>query len=134
MSELDRLLSRFNLSQESLEKQCSDGLFLSLSEKIISFDCTAPYFDLTEVEIEEIRLDCQGERLRKMKMLWQWKRKKGSDATNLAIVRIFLRIEDKSLAELVLKESLSATAHPNPKRLTDCEDQENTSEKQFSIK
>jgi len=118
----------------SAQKQCWKNpltCFLNLGENVRSFDDAAPYFDLTEAETEEVHRDCHGERSRKMKMLWNWRRKKGSDATNLAIVRIFLHMKDRSLAELVLKESLSTNALSNAKGLTDYRDQENTSEKQI---
>ena len=133
MSELDlpHLLSQFNLSQESLEKQCCDDLFLTLSQKIVSFDDAAPHFGFTQAEIKELRHDYSGERSRKMNMLWDWKRRKGSGATNLAIVKIFLHMKDKSLAELVLEKSLSVDSYKSEERITDDQNRENTSENHF---
>ena len=101
-AELHGLLTRFKLSPARLEKQCSDNLFLILKKKIPSFEDAAPHFDFTQPEIAELRGDFDTERRRKLEMLWSWRRRKGSDATYLAIVRIFLRMNDKQLAEVVL--------------------------------
>ena len=100
--EVHSLLTRFKLSPDRLEKQCSDNLFLILKKEIPSFEDAAPHFGFTQPEIVELRGDFDTERRRKLEMLWNWRRRKGSDATYLAIVRIFLRMNDKQLAEVVL--------------------------------
>ena len=101
-AELHGLLTRFKLSPARLEKQCSDNLFLILKKKIPNFEDAAPHFDFTQPEIASLRGDFDTEKRRKLEMLWSWRRRKGSDATYLAIVRICLRMNDKQLAEVVL--------------------------------
>ena len=101
-AELHGLLTRFKLLPAILEKQCSDNLFLILKKEIPSFEDAAPHFGFTQPEIVELRGDFHTERRRKLEMLWNWRRRKGSDATYLAIVGIFLRMNDKQLAEVVL--------------------------------
>ena len=97
------LLDKFKLSSACLEIQCSDTLFLTLNTEIRRFENAAPHFGFTQPEIEELRHDFDTERQRKLEMLWNWRRKNGSDATYIAIVRIFLKMNDKQLAEVVLK-------------------------------
>ena len=104
---LDSLLTQFSQSQNSLEKPCDDNLFLDLMLKIRGFDDAAPFFHLTQAEIEAIRCDFNSEKSRRLHMLWQWKRKNGSDATYLALVKVFLHMEDKYLAEIVMQHTKS---------------------------
>ena len=106
MSEkLHMLVTNYNLSQADLKKkECDDDLFLTLIKEIKSFSDTAPYFKLTPPEINEIQLDNNTERTRKLGMLTKWRDKNGSDATYLSIVSIFLYMENRRLAEIVLKK------------------------------
>ena len=93
-------------SQASLERrECDNNLFLTLSEEIPSFDLAAPYFGLTQSEINAISRDCNNEKSRRLQMLWNWKSKNGTSATYLAIIKIFLKMKNISLAEVVLKAS-----------------------------
>ena len=101
--ELDCLLQSYHLPQEILEKQCDDQLFLKMAMEISNFDNAAPYFGITEAEINEIHFDRKFERSRKLHMLWKWKKKNGSRATHRALVAIFLSMKERQLAEIVLK-------------------------------
>ena len=120
MSELDTLLTRFNLSKDNLKKPCCDNLFMALKTEIPSFDDAAPHFGFKLPEIVELRTDGSQERERRLKMLWKWKEKNGSDATYLAIVNIFIEMKNKQLAEGVLtffcekKIPLIIESHVNP--------------------
>ena len=106
MSEkLHMLVTNYNLSQADLKKkECDDDLFLTLIKEIKSFSDTAPYFKLTPPEINEIQSDNNTEKTRKLGMLMKWRDKNGSDATYLSIVSIFLCMENRRLAEIVLKK------------------------------
>ena len=120
MSELDTLLTRFNLSKDNLKKPCCDNLFMALMTEIPSFEDAAPHFGFKQPEIVELRTDGNEERERRLKMLWKWKEKNGSDATYLAIVNIFIEMKNKQLAEVVLtficekKIPLIIESHVNP--------------------
>ena len=120
MCELDILLTRFNLSKHNLEKPCCDNLFMALKTEIPSFEYAAPHFGFKPPEIVQLRSDGSQERERRLKMLWKWKEKNGSDATYLAIVKIFLKMKSKQLAEVVLtficekKIPLIIDSHVNP--------------------
>ena len=122
LCELDSLLTRFKQSKESLDKPCCDNLFETLKTKIPSFEDAAPHFGFKEPAIVEIRNDCSSERQRRLLMLWKWKANNGSDATYLAIVKVFLSMENKQLAECVLgfchkKEVPSIDSHVNPSKV-----------------
>ena len=100
---MQSLVANYKLSQTDLDKQCDDELLITLMEKIESFSDIAPYFKLTTPEINEIQLDNNTERTRKLGMLTKWRDKNGSDATYLSIVSIFLYMENRRLAEIVLQ-------------------------------
>ena len=106
MSELDSLLTRFGQSRDSLKKACDMDLFRDLMQKIPSFDLAAPYFDLTKPELEEFHNDYKKEKCRRLQMLWRWEEKKGSDATYLALVKVFLKMDNKLLAEFVVQHAI----------------------------
>ena len=126
MTELHSLLAGFKLSETSLETQCCDSLFLKLMIEIPGFENAAPYFGFTQPEISDLFHDYNRERSRKLHMLWSWKRKNGSDATYLAIVKIFLEMKDKQIAELILKHYCEKQlnhvprihSHVNPARVS----------------
>ena len=101
---MQSLVANYKLSQTDLDKQCDDELLITLMEKIESFSDTAPYFKLTPPEINEIQSDNNTEKTRKLGMLMKWRDKNGSDATYLSIVSIFLCMENRRLAEIVLKK------------------------------
>ena len=113
--DLNNLLHKYSLSQVSIEKPCDDDLFLTLLPQISSFNDIAPYLGFTQPEIEEIQIDKTTERSRKLSMLWKWKSRNGSDATYLAIVKVFLHMNDQNLAEIVLQHIERSFQHqPQP--------------------
>ena len=71
-----------------------------------------------------MRRDYEKERSRRLHMLWKWRRRNGSDATHLVIITIFLQMENRLLAELVLKTqsceitSIAIDSHVNPERVS----------------
>ena len=103
MSDLQSLDTKYNLSQADLDKQCDNDLFLTLMQQIPNFDNAAPFFHLTMAEIDEIESDQSKAQSRKRVMLEKWRNKNGSDATYLSIVHIFLRMENRQLAEIVIQ-------------------------------
>ena len=133
MSELDLLLTKFKLSRASLEQeQCSKDLFQTLIQEIPSFEDAVLFFDFTPSEINGLRSDSKTEKARRHDMLWKWKDKNGSDATILAIVKIFLKMKNKSLAELIL-ERYSAKGSLNPHLSpVSAQNREDTSEKELN--
>ena len=132
LCELDNLLTTFKQSKENLDKPCCDNLFATLKTKIPSFEDAAPHFGFKIPEIVELRNDYQFERQRRLEMLWKWKTTIGSEATYLAIVKIFLEMGNKELAECVLrffrdKEVPSTDSHVNPSKVKKYQNWENMS-------
>ena len=116
---LDSLLIQFSLSRIRLEKPCDDNLFLALMLKIPRFKNVAPFFGFTQPEIEAIHQEYNNERSQRLHMLWQWKRKNGRNATYQALVTVFLKMEDASLAEFVVqhtKNTESNDSQLNPEK------------------
>ena len=103
MSDLQSLVTKYNLSQADLDKQCDDDLFLTLMQQIPNFDNAAPFFHLTMAEINDIHSDQSRAQSRKRGMLEKWRNKYGSDATYLSIVHIFLHMKNRQLAEIVMQ-------------------------------
>ena len=100
---MQSLLSKYNVSQESLRQPCDDKLFSILMGKITSFEDTAPCFGLPSPEIQKIRSDNPTENSRTYSMLCTWRYRNGCDATYLAIVNIFHKMENQILVETILK-------------------------------
>ena len=103
MSELNSLVTLYNIPQSNLEKQCNDELILNLTQEIPSFTDAVLCFGFTQPEIEELRVNYDTEKSRRLQMLFKWKSKNGSDATYLAIVKVFLLMGNRGLAEIVMR-------------------------------
>ena len=87
MCDVTEWLGEFQLSQSDLKIECDDKIFLTLIQTILDLETTSASLGLTEAEIESLIIDHTTNRARKLHMLWMWKRKNGSSATYLALVR-----------------------------------------------
>ena len=114
MSELNSLITRYNIPQSNLEKQCNDELFLNLIQEIPSFTDAVLCFGFTQPEMEELRVNYDTEKSRRLQMLFKWKSKNGSDATYLAIVKVFLLMGNRGLAENVMRYVQGNETQPPP--------------------
>ena len=87
-----------------LDKRCSltGVLFAKISEVIVNWEELAPYFDLTEAEIQEIRANCTYRyKVQKHHMLWKWAKKQGDKATNRELKRVFQEAGESLLVSKV---------------------------------
>ena len=82
--------------------KCDDEFFNSLSRQITHFDLLALNLGLTRPQIEEIRRDKDNERSRIIETLWKWRERNGSNATYLALIKVFIEDENIENAEFVL--------------------------------
>ena len=103
MCDVTEWLGEFQLSQSDLKIECDDKIFLTLIQTILDLETTSASLGLTEAEIESLIIDHTTNRARKLHMLWMWKRKNGSSATYLALVRALAQIHDHSTAKSVLQ-------------------------------
>ena len=105
---VDAILRKKSLSSEHLSKKCDDSLFLRLSTQITqSIDILAISLNLTRADAEQIRRDKDDERSRIVETLFKWREKNGSDATYLALVKVFIQDEKRELAEFVMDYFIS---------------------------
>ena len=86
-----------------MSKKCDNNLFLRLSTQITqSIDILAISLNLTRADAEQIRRDKDDERSRIVETLFKWREKNGSDATYLALMKVFIQDEKRELAEFVM--------------------------------
>ena len=91
-----------------MSKKCDDNLFLKLSTEIAqSIVILALSLGLTKADAEQIKQDNNDERTKRIETLLKWKEKKGSDATYLALMKIFIQHEKCELAEFVMDNFIS---------------------------
>ena len=96
-------MSRYGLQYEDLDKECNDdGLIIKASQSIDNFKKASRFLSLSSQSLDEIsRIDNDVER--KTAVLWNWKRKNGSAATTIDLVKAFLKMEKRDAAESILK-------------------------------
>ena len=99
--DLQQILKCFEVSHKDLSRVCEDPVFLSIIKLMKCHDEVGPYLGISKQEIEEIGRDNVTERKKKMAILWEWKRKKGSSASYLALIQAFLSMNDRSTGEAI---------------------------------
>ena len=98
------LLSKYGLSYEEVEKECDDGLLIEVSQHMNDDYTTAG--DCLNLSTERVCCISQSDKSdaqKKIEVLWAWKRKNGSAATSKELVKAFLKMEDRFVAESILK-------------------------------
>ena len=99
---------------------CSDDLFLDVVvEKMGLYDEVAPYLGLSKQEVDNIRRDHpDSEKVRKLEVLREWKKQKGSGATCKSLIKAFLRMKDKETADCIVSyvkfDSITRHQQPHP--------------------
>ena len=84
-------------------KKCDDSLFLKLSTQITqSIVILAFSLKLTRADAEQIKQDNNDERTKRAETLFKWREKNGSDATYLALAKVFIQDEKCELSEFVI--------------------------------
>ena len=96
-------MQQYCLSDEQLEKECDDGLFIEVSQQIEDYMKLGHCLDLSKETLTNISTKKNGDVEKKNAVLWSWKRKNGSAATFGELVKVFLKMEDKFVAESILK-------------------------------
>ena len=104
MTELELITKKsLSICREQLSKKCDDNFFLKLSTQITqSIVILALSLGLKEADAEQIKQDNNDERTRRAELLLKWRKKNGSDATYLALAKIFIQDEKRELAEFVI--------------------------------
>ena len=97
-------MSRYGLQYEELDKECNDdGLIVKASQSIDNFKKAGRFLSLSSQSLDEISQINDDDVERKTAVLWNWKRKNGSAATTIDLVKVFLKMEKRDAAESILK-------------------------------
>ena len=102
--DLSSLFSQYGLSYEEVDKECDDGVFIEVSQHMNDDYTTAGH--CLKLSTEKVRSISQSDKSgvqKKIELLWTWKRKNGSAATSKELVKAFLKMEDRFVAESILK-------------------------------
>ena len=103
-------MSQYGLSYEEVEKECDDGVFIEVSQHVNDDYTTAGHcLNLSTERVCSISQSDKSDVEKKIEVLWAWKRKNGSAATYKQLVKCFLEMEDRFVAESVLKYLLKRT-------------------------
>ena len=102
--DLSSLLSQYGLSYEVVDKECDDGVFIEVSQHMNDDYITAGRcLNLSTERVHSISQSDKSDVEKKNELLWAWKRKNGSAATYKELVKSFLKMEDRFVAESILK-------------------------------
>ena len=102
--DLSSLLSQYGLSYEVVDKECDDGVFIEVSQHMNDDYITAGRcLNLSTERVHSISQSDKSDLEKKNELLWAWKRKNGSAATYKELVKSFLKMEDRFVAESILK-------------------------------
>ena len=110
--DLLKLLRPYDLQYEELDKECDDYLLIEVSQHLQFIDHieVGHYLNLSSKTLESIIQDKQHDVERKIAMLWEWKTKNGSAATSVELLNAFLKMEDRVIAESILRYLSKKTA------------------------
>ena len=99
---LRNLLSQYSLSCEDLDKVCDDGLFIELLEYMDDFQKVGHGLNLSLRQMTIISESDKDEVKRKVAVLYAWKAEKNRTATFIELVKAFLGMENKAVADSIL--------------------------------
>ena len=102
--DLSSLFSQYGLSYEEVDKECDDGVFIEVSQHMNDDYITAGHcLGLSTEKVRHISQSDKSDVEKKNDLLWTWKRKNGSGATSKELVKAFLKMEDRFIAESILR-------------------------------
>ena len=140
LSDLSTLLSQYRISDDKVEQVCDEGVLIQVSQCMNDdYIAVGSCLNISSEKVHNISQSEKGDVEKKMKILWTWKRKRGSAATFKELIKAFLTMEDHLVAESILKylskrrlllpqtetfhlaPGRSENRYPNWKSLTDIE-------------
>ena len=105
-------MEKWKLDIKSLCTVRDDAIFHNVADKMESFDKTAVALGVPTPRRQEIKDNYPNDAgMRKIRLLEVWKRSQGSDATYLALVEAFLKMNDRETAEYIV-EFVKQQTHP----------------------
>ena len=105
ITDLLNLLTPYGLHYEEMDKECDDSLLIQVSQhlQLIDYIEVGHCLNLSSKTLESIIQHKEDDIERKVAMLWEWKAKNGSAATSVELLNAFLKIEDRIVAESILR-------------------------------
>ena len=119
---LSKILAEVGITKgDAAAKKCSDKFITQLVHKVRSYEDLAAHLGLNEVATEDISIEARGEPEKKRRALKLWRNERGSEANHLSLAMIFLKMNDRTVAEYVINsaktpdssEDEAATTEPN---------------------
>ena len=101
--DFSKLLTKYNIKYSDLERECDDGLFNDIIKDIESYSDMAKGLRISEAKFKTICESKEDENGKCLAILKAWKRKHGSDGTYLILVEAFLAMDDRTVAERIIK-------------------------------
>lgn len=99
----DELLKRWGVDDGLMTQNPSNLNILEFADGLARWEDFAYYMDMSE-SVDNIKSDCQNRTdLQKKKMLKEWQRRRGSEATYKELIEICLRAKDTMLAETAIR-------------------------------
>ena len=99
--------------QCKLDRVCENIDLAKLAEEMVSWEKYAPYCGLSHAAEWEIKQNSGLYGVQKRRMLEQWKRRSGEDATYRNLAGIFERMSDQMLADFVHKLAHDSETKPH---------------------
>ena len=97
-------MSQYDLSYEEVEKECDDCLFIEVSQRMNDDYIAAGHcLELSTKRVFSISRSDKSDVQKKIEFLWIWKRMNGRAATYEKLANAFLKMEDRFVAESIMK-------------------------------
>lgn len=100
-----------DLDPPKLDQPCKDEHLIVIADSICRWEELAPYLELTDVEVEDLKESTSSPKLRRHAMLKMWKRKKGKMATYRKLTETFASQGRRDVAEKVCEMCSSYDDH-----------------------
>ena len=106
-------MSQHELSYEEIEKECDDCIFIEVSQRMNDDYITAGRcLELSTKRVYSITRSERSDVQKKIEILWTWKRKNGRAATYKKLLKAFLKMDDRFVAESIIKYLSKKTTLP----------------------
>ena len=99
------VVSQYNIQFNILIRDIDDSLIIEISGSghIDNYTEVGHGLNLSKDTMERIKKDKKNDKERKNGVLWAWKKKNGSAATSMELIKAFLKIKKPVVAEFILK-------------------------------
>ena len=96
---MKKLLTEYGLAEEAINTRCKNTHLIA--RLMNNWKSLAPSFGLSEPDITAIGIDGRDEHDRRKRLLDEWIRRNGFEATNLLLVEICVKAGESALADAI---------------------------------